>query len=238
MYQAFKESDGLEQGDVCRGIPITLLADDNQWFDMKTQNRVGPMSPATLSTSSNLGVLHVARRVPVVVLSQSCDLADVERTASGRILVAPVVADDDDRFCALYEKAKKEAADALVKKMMAKTPPADAAQKAAGAMDASRSKALQRLWLGEIVGAFPLAGQGELQRSICYFDNVISLPASWLALLKSNRILRLAPEWANELRQALMLWLGRTAFPGDREQRLAAGGLGTAPPVDDKPPEK
>lgn len=222
----------LQQGDVCAAFPVPLLSDTTKIVNVRDQGFVEGSVPTAehLATNSHLAVLIPMVRSEVMVLSQSCDIEDVERQQSGRVVIAPVLPDDDDRFAALYDAANKGTGDAFGKKLakMTKNPANAEAEfkKTQDKLDSNRKKSLEALWLGQVEGAFPLACFEPLKsRSICYFDNAVSLPHTWLPLLKESRKLRLKNEWASVLQEKLAQWLGRFAFPGTKAQRLGVGGI-------------
>lgn len=223
----------LQQGDVCAAFPVPLLSHTTKIINVSTQGFLEGSVPTTehLATNSHLAVLVPMVRSEVMVLSQSCDIEDVERQQSGRIVIAPVLPDDDERFAALYEAANSSTGDAFGKKLakMVKSPANAEAEfkKTQDKLDSNRNKSLRELWLGQVEGAFPLACREPLKsRSICYFDNALSLPHTWIPLLKQTRKLRLKIEWASVLQEKLAHWLGRFAFPGTQAERLGIGGIG------------
>lgn len=239
MYVAAEANECLVQGDICRDIVLPLLSTSTKLVDVRAQQLIEHSVPTEemMSTRSQLAALIPMVRSHVIVLSQSCDLADAESKPNARVIVAPTMHDDDDRFAAAYAAAVKGSSDALAKKLAAAAKSATSANvdtaiaRGKDALENPRRKALEDLWLGKLEGVFPLAACPEhgLRRSLCYFDNVVSLPSSWIHLLKSHRVLRLNAEWADVLREKLSLWIGRYAFPGDKSARLAHGGLADEP---------
>ncbi|MGO8998587.1 MAG: hypothetical protein ACLQVI_35140 [Polyangiaceae bacterium] len=248
MYAATLDPrDALEQGDICRDVPLPVVTAAAQLINIKTSEWFGePGSPISVPDRTVLESKgHVCAVVPMVrahlvVLSQSCDLLEAEGDENARLLVAPVRVEEDDRLSERYAAAVKAATEGLPRKITASmknpTQTSQVLLKAGASIEEARSNALKQLWLGEIVGALPLqANEGaHLARSVCYFDNAVSLPASWIPILKEQRVLRLTFEWQSVLREALMLWLGRYAFPGSKNDRLRVGGLGV--PVASAPP--
>lgn len=240
MYIAAEPTESLVQGDVCADIPLPLVLDGSRLLDVKAEKllEAGVPTETMLLTKSKLALLVPMVRGHVLVLSQSCDLAEAEKNPNARILVAPTFADDYDRFEAAYAATTKASAEALTKKMLTAVRSNNSVDSAFASgkdsLEKGRHTALEQLWLGKIVGAFPLAShQGtRLQRSICFFDNAVTLPASWLPLLKKQRVLRLDPNWADVLREQLSTWISRFAFPGDKNARLAVGGLVDEPNVE------
>lgn len=217
---------------MCAAFPVPLLSDTTKIVNIRNQGFLEGSVPTVdhLATNSHLAVLVAVVRSAVMVLSQSCDIEDVERQESGRVMIAPVLPDDDERFAALYETANMGTGDAFGKKLakMAKNPANAEAEfkKTQEKLDSNRKKSLEALWLGQVEGAFPLACRDPLKsRSICYFDNALSLPHTWLPLLKQTRRLRLTSEWASVLQEKLAQWLGRFAFPGTKSERLGVGGI-------------
>jgi len=233
VFQEDESPDAcLQQGDVCAAFPVPLLSDTTKIVNIRNQGFLEGSVPTVdhLATNSHLAVLVAVVRSAVMVLSQSCDIEDVERQESGRVMIAPVLPDDDERFAALYETANMGTGDAFGKKLakMAKNPANAEAEfkKTQEKLDSNRKKSLEALWLGQVEGAFPLACRDPLKsRSICYFDNALSLPHTWLPLLKQTRRLRLTSEWASVLQEKLAQWLGRFAFPGTKSERLGVGGI-------------
>lgn len=246
MYTAADPTSALEQGDVCRDIPLPVIGDDIRLFDSKTKEWFKSTVPDddVLNSRSHVAAMVQMVRCPVVVLSQSCDLEEAERDPQARLLVAPALADDDGRFAERYADAVKSASDGFVKNVAAMlTNPTQAEKsmaKTKGQLESTRQKHLDDLWLGKVEGAFPLAADPgcALRRSVCFFDSAVSLPSAWIPLLKKQRVLRLKPEWGHVLREKLSTWLGRFAFPGSKKERLAAGGFGVEPPSVTETPEE
>ena len=239
MYISAKSTDSLVQGDVCLDIPLPIISTDSKLVDIKAERIMGEHVPTEemLSTRSQIAVLVTMVRGPVLVLSQSCDLVDAETKSNARILVAPTLPDDDDRFVAQYASATKNSTEAFAKRLAtaakSRTSTDSTITKGVESINNIRQRALEDLWLGRQEGVFPLASKSDvgLRRSVCYFDNAVSLPASWLPLLKKRRALRLDLHWADVLREKLSSWISRFAFPGDKNARLAVGGLIDAPSV-------
>jgi len=234
MYISADKEDSLVQGDVCLDIPLPIISSNIRFFDIKAEKLIGENAPTEqmLSTRSNIAALVAMVRSPVLVLSQSCDLVDAETKPNARILVAPTLPDDDERFTEMYAAATKTSTEALAKKVATAFKQNNSVDSVvAGGKESLgrvRYSALEQLWLGKTIGVFPLAANHDikLRRSICFFDNAVTLPASWLPLLKKQRVLRLDPNWADVLREQLSSWISRFAFPGDKNARLTVGGLG------------
>jgi hypothetical protein len=239
MYIPVDAGEPLSQGDICRDIPLPLMSHTTQIVDIKASSVLNQSVPSEemLATRSQIAALVSMVRSHVVVLSQSCDLTDAETKPNARILVAPTMPDDDDRFANVYAASMKNSAEALVKKLVLAAKSGNSSAqvgKSKESLEKTRRKALEDLWLGKLEGAMPLAARLEcgLQRSICFFDNAVSLPATWLPLLKKQRVVRLNVEWADVLREKLASWIGRFAFPGSKNERLAVGGLASEASVD------
>jgi hypothetical protein len=231
LYSSFKSDDPLEQGDVLAKVPLPLCGVEVK-FQGNTVFHEAVPTKEIVATNSKIAC---AFQMPIgfaMVLSQTCDLQDASDQSSGRVLLAPVLPDDDDRFAKSFEKALlrtgSEAAADLLNAVAKGQNAADQLAKKQKTMEKTRDLALTKLWLGQVVGAFPLAsasGQG-LSRSICYFDNCVSVPATWLPFLQGQRVLRLKGEWHSVLQESLREWLGRFAYPGSNDERLNVGGLG------------
>ncbi len=223
----------LRQGDIIRDVPLPLLPDEGAAFGNKKTHEVIPaVTRAALEKHNDIYSLFPLVRGNAMILSQCCDCEDVDRRETGRILVAQLVACDDERFVASYEKAVASVADSFARKLSAagragKTVSQDDTSKAMNTLENPRKKALTEVALGQRIGAFPVAAHAEssLSMSICYFDTVVSLPANWLSLLKQSRVLHLSPTWRAVLQESLGAWITRFAYPGTLEDRLKAAGL-------------
>lgn len=237
MYATAALTGSLLQGDVCLDIPLPIILPKLQFVDMKAQVLIDGNVPTEemLATRSQFHAVVQMVRSPVLVLSQSCDLDDAESKPNARIMVAPTLPDDDERFTTVYAAATKSSSDAFTKKLVTAIKSGNSIdttiEKGKGPLEKVRQKALEDLWLGKLEGVFPLAPKSDigLRRSICFFDNAVTLPSSWIPLLKKRRVLRLESHWADVLREQLAAWIGRFAFPGDKSARLAVGGLADEP---------
>lgn len=232
MYRACDVKDGLSQGDVCRDIPVPLIGPQTKFGDASAQQFIeGPPTPELMLRRSNLMTAFQLKKTPVLILSQSCDLEQCEREGRGRILLAPIVPQDDERFLSSFSKSSHESADAFARKLAAasggKDQKLEVVSKHAAGLDKPKKKALTDLWLGNTIGAFPLAANVDppLQASLCYLDNIVSVPVNWAPLLHAHRILSLNEAWSNVLRESLQEWLSRFAYPGSNAERLRVGGL-------------
>ena len=215
MYAQFPGDSDLEQGDICIGLSIPCVSEDAQSLDAQGKQRL--WEPQALKVPAFF-VRSVS--TPLVILSQSCDLV---AEGAVRVLVAPTVPDTDPRFTAQYQKAAEDVMQSQAKSFVTKGN-VDL-EKAHEKLENARGKVLERLRLGDIPNAFPLRaieGDGwQLDSSVCFFDNAISLPANWIPALKQTRRLRLNTAWKSVLQESLGLWLGRFAYPGTQKERLA-----------------
>jgi hypothetical protein len=236
VYRPCDPKDGLSQGDVCRDIPVPLVGPGTKFGDSSSQQLIeGPPTPELMLRRSNLMIAFQLKKTPVLILSQSCDLEQCEREGRGRILLAPIEQQDDERFLSSFSKVKQQTADAFARKVAAASGGKDQGEvvtKHVGGLDKPRKTALTELWLGETIGAFPLAPHVDppLPASLCYLDNVVSVPVNWAPLLRAHRILSLNEAWSNVLRESLQQWLSRYAYPGSNAERLRVGGLGEEEP--------
>jgi hypothetical protein len=212
----FKQESDLEQGDVCIGLAIPVITDDAQAVD--ANGKQAPWDGEAKTTAPQAFFLRVTK-APLIVLSQSCDLVG---DSVARVLVAPLVNEQDPRFTAQYQKAVSDMLQTAGKDFVTRGN-TDLA-KVGERLETTREAALKRLRLGEIPNAFPVkkasGNQWALPSSVCFFDNATSLPGLWLPALKRTRRLRLNTVWQSVLQEALGRWLGRYAYPGSLADRL------------------
>lgn len=223
-------TDELEQGDVCLSIPLPTLNTKEQLLLKNNDTKDSPPTSELCQPGKLAGFFLPVNLAPVMVLSQSCDLVDLDASSHARILVAPLCPDNDERFNEFFKKEMEKTYDGTKRKAIAsftgknlegvKAAHEDATRK----LNNARNVNLRRLWLGELVGAFPIAAFGEhLERSICFFDNVVSLNSQWGEILRIQRICRLDHVWKSVLQEQLIMWLGRYAYPGLPDDRMLVG---------------
>jgi hypothetical protein len=245
VYEDGVPTGPLQQGDIIRAIPVPYLQDANEkivflgaktdpkeWSDLEAT----PPKSAVCDDPRNKAIFVPTRTSNLLILSQCCDLQDIERGESGRIIVAPFIDDAEDPHITEHVQEKRAGiADEVGKKVFAAAVLGDqnaetAAKKVLGAVTRERDDYLKNVWLGQLEGTFPIApaesGGFVLRRSICYFANLVSLPASWYPLLKERRMLRTKPHWRAILQESLAKYFSRFAYPGTNEERLRVGGIG------------
>lgn len=230
MYEPKPPEGDLEQGDVCLGVALPVMTSGAKWQG-RTDGSLASCPPS--SNDRPLVYWLQVSQGPVVVVSQSCDLVGLDEHGAERILVCQAFPDHDDRFVESYKNAKalddhkNKIAAALVAGASGNKNEAGKAEKALEKAEEAhkrvRLEALKKLWRGDLTGAFPLLNSASLPRSVCYFDTIVSVPASWVGMLKESRSLRLNATWKSVLQESLARWLGRYAYPGTMAERLQVG---------------
>lgn len=243
MFEVGVPSGPLQQGDIIRMIPVPYLQDMNEkivYIGKEIKDWEGlestPPKAASCDDGRNKAIFIPTKTANVIILSQCCDLEDIERGEGGRIIVAPLVEDANDPHITTHLQEQREGfTEDLGKKVMAAAVlgdqnSEDKAKKAIGTFAHKREEYLKSVWLGQMEGTFPVGasegGTFTVRRSICYFANLVSLPASWYSLLKDRRMLRPLPHWRAILQEGLARYFARFAYPGSLDERLNVGGIG------------
>lgn len=213
----------LRQGDVCGQVWCPSV-ETNTAVLLPTRDKQQPWD----GVSRPKYFVVEPREVAVMVLSQSCDLERLETSTVGRILICPVTGEDQSPAFKEYRDARGQDINFDVVDAAMKTgePPKKLAN-ATRAVKKAEESDLASLWLGSLGGAFPVAQIGEpgkvtVPRSVCHFDLAMTVPREpWLTVLKQRRLRHMSAPWLALLQEHLSEWLGRFAFPGSNEERLA-----------------
>jgi hypothetical protein len=197
MYLRDRPTGALEQGDLCIQVPLPVLLDESKVVvnQTTTTTLTEALENGQLENPAGTYIASVAKFSTVLILSQTCDLLDLE-TEPGRILVVPALPEGDSPLMARWQDAYVSNIDGEKLAKAVVTKPSQVPAKITQTIEAaekSRATQLRRLWLGEIGGAFPLRelATGEprvvsVPRSVCHFDYATSLPQSYLVRLSAS----------------------------------------------------
>jgi hypothetical protein len=225
-------ADTLFQGDLCAQVSLPIVLGETVAIPLEGKAKAEP-AISLLERDKALGALAVKPLVgPVLILSQSCDIADVARRQAGRILIAPILPEEKSTLLDQYREVLQDwDSPEFIGKILEGEQLGHIAKDVTQALARNLNKkfeALKKLWLGNVVGAFPLAEKKDgsaitLPRSICHFDHVVSVPHEWLPYLQRKRFARLDVTWLSILQESLADWVGRFAYPGSNDDRCRVG---------------
>lgn len=224
MFEPLAESDtnALSQGDLCCHV----------WFPEFVHNTAALVGSELQQPWDGVSMPKTfavqPKRSSVLVLSQSCDLERLEDGTEGGILVCRVVEEEHSPILAAWRAAREEPENKYLELAAANPKQTKASSRLEG-LEKQRTAALRKLWLGDHIGAFPVPEIGSdgdvlMTRAVALFDTAISLPSTpWKGVFHKQRVRRMTDPWRVLLQEALSAWLGRYAFPGSQEDRLAVG---------------
>ena len=230
----------LLQGDLVRQVPLPFMggAGERIVYTGKvralTECPVPPTADHCNDEKPKAMMLSMST-ANVLILSQSCNLERIGRGDNrGRIIVAPVL-DEDVEAPEVREAALQALEESFSR------PGQNAEQKVQAERqkhEKTKLEQLKKIWLGKVGNIFPVAKLNvehfTAVRSLCYFDNLVSLPATWYPLLSARVVANMTDPWRSLLQEALSDYFGRFAYPGSENDRLAVGGL-QSPNPDDPP---
>ena len=245
MYSAPEET--LSQGDVLSAVILPFYASEPtpkganvqlpglQWYHREKPKGGTAFTPDTppMEGASPGGFVVTPYQGPGVILSQSCDLERIDdgikslpraekNWRNRRILVAPLENEDTypEMRAAKQNAGNLTATRVLIAAVQGKEPSAERQ-----VLESSQIylECLRQVWAGEWKGVFafqeipPEEGKTGIQRSICCFDRVVSVPALWYSYLLSVRAKSITDPWRILLQEALRDWIGRYAADFDRK---------------------